>query len=49
LHADSFHANTKQSYKTNGGRKVFGGGGIMPDIFVADFIELGELRIVLVE
>lgn len=35
LHADSFHANTKQSYKTNGGRKVFGGGGIMPDIFVA--------------
>ncbi len=35
LYADSFHANTTQSFKTNGGRKVFGGGGIMPDIFVA--------------
>ncbi len=34
LHADSFHVNTTQSYKTNGGRKVYGGGGIMPDVFV---------------
>jgi len=31
---DSIHQNTKQEYKTRSGRTVYGGGGIMPDIFV---------------
>lgn len=31
---DSIHQNTKEIYKTIGGRTVYGGGGIMPDIFV---------------
>lgn len=32
--ADSIKFNTSLIYKTDGGRKVYGGGGIMPDIFV---------------
>ena len=31
---DSIHASHKIKYKTFGGRTVYGGGGIMPDIFV---------------
>jgi len=31
---DSIHVLAKQKYKTFGGRTVYGGGGIMPDIFV---------------
>jgi carboxyl-terminal processing protease len=31
---DSIHMIDKQKYKTFGGRIVYGGGGIMPDIFV---------------
>ncbi len=34
LNADSFHVNESQVFKTKGGRKVYGGGGIMPDVFV---------------
>lgn len=32
---DSIHNTDSLVYKTRGGKKVFGGGGIMPDIFVA--------------
>jgi carboxyl-terminal processing protease len=32
--ADSIKFNDSLMYKTTGGRKVFGGGGVMPDIFV---------------
>lgn len=32
---DSIHQNEEQTYKTKNGRTVFGGGGIMPDIFVS--------------
>ena len=32
---DSIHQNEEQIYKTKNGRTVYGGGGIMPDIFVA--------------
>ncbi len=32
--ADSAHINTSEIFKTAGGRTVFGGGGIMPDVFV---------------
>jgi carboxyl-terminal processing protease len=32
---DSIHQNEEQLYKTKRGRTVYGGGGIMPDIFVA--------------
>ena len=32
---DSIHQNEKQTYKTRKGRTVYGGGGIMPDIFVS--------------
>ena len=32
--ADSFHVNKEQMFKTKGGRTVYGGGGIMPDVFV---------------
>jgi carboxyl-terminal processing protease len=32
---DSIHNSDSLVYKTKSGRKVFGGGGIMPDIFVA--------------
>ncbi|HEY0978590.1 MAG TPA: S41 family peptidase [Flavobacteriales bacterium] len=34
LHADSVHVDSNRVYTTVGGRKVFGGGGIMPDVFV---------------
>ena len=33
--ADSIKQNENEVYKTKGGRTVYGGGGIMPDIFVA--------------
>lgn len=33
--ADSIKFDEKQKYKTTGGRIVYGGGGIMPDFFVA--------------
>ena len=32
---DSIHQNEKLTYKTRKGRIVYGGGGIMPDIFVS--------------
>lgn len=34
LNADSFHATKGKSFKTTNGRTVYGGGGIMPDVFV---------------
>lgn len=34
--ADSVRLDKSKVYKTVGGRKVYGGGGIMPDIFVAE-------------
>lgn len=34
LHSDSVHQDTLQSYHTLSGRVVYGGGGIMPDVFV---------------
>jgi carboxyl-terminal processing protease len=33
--ADSFKADQGTAYQTTNGKKVYGGGGIMPDIFVA--------------
>ena len=33
--ADSIKQNEDEVYKTKGGRTVYGGGGIMPDVFVA--------------
>ena len=33
--ADSIRQNEDEIYKTKGGRTVYGGGGIMPDVFVA--------------
>jgi carboxyl-terminal processing protease len=33
---DSVHINKSKKYYTSKGREVFGGGGIMPDIFVAN-------------
>jgi len=35
LHGDTSGIHAGKIYKTNGGRKVYGGGGITPDIFVA--------------
>lgn len=32
--ADSIHFDESQKFKTRGGRTVYGGGGIMPDIFM---------------
>ena len=32
--ADSVHIDTNDVHRTRGGRKVYGGGGIMPDVFV---------------
>ncbi len=32
--ADSIHARNGKAYKTSGGRVVYGGGGIVPDVFV---------------
>jgi carboxyl-terminal processing protease len=40
LHADSIHFNDSLKYTTPGGKVVYGGGGIMPDIFIP--IENGE-------
>lgn len=40
LHADSIHFNDSLKYTTPGGKVVYGGGGIMPDIFVP--IETGD-------
>ena len=34
FHADSIHFPDSLKYKTSGGRTVYGGGGIMPDIFI---------------
>ena len=34
FHADSIHFPDSLKYKTAGGRTVYGGGGIMPDIFI---------------
>ena len=34
FHADSIHFPDSLKYKTDGGRTVYGGGGIMPDLFV---------------
>lgn len=34
LYADSIHFNDSLKYQTKSGRTVYGGGGIMPDIFV---------------
>ena len=33
-HADSIHFPDSLKYKTDGGRIVYGGGGIMPDLFI---------------
>jgi len=35
LHGDTSSIHAGKLYKTNGGRSVYGGGGITPDIFVA--------------
>lgn len=34
FHADSIHQNDSLKFKTRDGRVVYGGGGIMPDIFI---------------
>ena len=34
LSADSIHINKQKAYKTNGGKTVYAGGGIMPDVYV---------------
>ena len=34
LTADSIHQNKEQAFTTKNGKKVYGGGGIMPDVFV---------------
>lgn len=34
MYADSIHFDSKKSYKTASGKTVYGGGGIMPDVFV---------------
>lgn len=34
FHADSIHNLSPQVYYTKGGRKVYGGGGIIPDVFI---------------
>lgn len=34
FNADSIHLHTEETYTTAGGRTVYGGGGIMPDIFI---------------
>jgi carboxyl-terminal processing protease len=35
FNADSIRLDKSKTYKTDGGRLVYGGGGIMPDVFVA--------------
>ncbi|MFN2439167.1 MAG: S41 family peptidase, partial [Chitinophagaceae bacterium] len=34
MSADSIHSNKEKKYKTTGGKTVYGGGGITPDVFV---------------
>lgn len=34
MYADSIHQNTSKAFKTKNGKTVYGGGGIMPDVFV---------------
>jgi len=34
VHADSIRPNTSKPFKTKGGRTVYGGGGISPDLFI---------------
>ena len=34
MHSDSIHQDTLQCFTTTNGRVVYGGGGIMPDVFV---------------
>ena len=34
LNADSIHLNKEKPFTTKNGKKVYGGGGIMPDVFV---------------
>lgn len=34
INPDSMHLSTEKKFKTNGGRTVYGGGGIMPDLYV---------------
>jgi len=42
-HKDSINLPDSLKYKTNGGRTVYGGGGIMPDVFVAmDTLRLSD-------
>lgn len=43
--ADSNHTNTGKVYKTQKGKTVYGGGGIMPDVFVAADTSLITLQI----
>ena len=35
INPDSMHLTSEKKYKTNGGRTVYGGGGITPDVYVA--------------
>lgn len=43
VHADSIHFPDSLKYRTHAGRTVYGGGGIMPDIFVPiDTIRLSD-------
>ncbi|WP_240410039.1 S41 family peptidase [Flavisolibacter nicotianae] len=34
INPDSLHTQKEKAYTTNGGRKVYGGGGITPDVYV---------------
>jgi carboxyl-terminal processing protease len=34
MYADSIHQNTSKAFKTKNGKTVYGGGGVMPDVFV---------------
>lgn len=43
VHKDSINLPDSLKYKTSGGRTVYGGGGIMPDVFVAmDTLRLSD-------
>jgi len=54
FYADSIKLNTDDAYKTTLGRPVYGGGGIMPDVFVPQdttgvtsyLIEVGQKRLI---
>lgn len=49
FHGDSIKFDTIQTFKTIGGRTVYGGGGIMPDYFVAqDTIPFSEYYVKIV-